>query len=222
MGYKCSEEGWWYPVVLPEPSNKAEAALIEEGPGTRAKRVQRHKAIMDELRRTIITLYTRYLENPRDEELIRALRTLASEHEGMLSYAEHAHKPPAPPIVIRALNNIDLMTQYGSYPDEHPLSNDALVTTAREILTELEGSMDDAEEARARIKNLFERYLEGDADERLAIELERRYAGLHAVNEHVGGVPDEVLAAIGALQRIYQSEEYPDSRTVIADLYEKL
>ncbi|MFT4308708.1 MAG: hypothetical protein ACMXYM_05065 [Candidatus Woesearchaeota archaeon] len=85
------------------------------------------------LRKTLLSLYTQYLEDPSSERVRIALRGLAKEHEGLMSYAEHASEPPVPKDVLRALNNIDLMTQYGSYPNDHPLADDGLLRTAREI-----------------------------------------------------------------------------------------
>ena len=84
--------------------------------------------------------------------------------------------------------------------------------------------MSDVERARAQIKRLIGEFLQEPSDEMhdRAIKLERRYAGLHAANDHVGGVPQAVLDAIGALERIYQPEEYENNRKVLSDLYEKL
>lgn len=86
-----------------------------------------------ELHRTLLSLYTQYLKDPRSERVRSALRELAKDQEGLMSYAEHASEPPVSSDVLRALNNIDLMTQYGSYPQDHPLADDELLRTAREI-----------------------------------------------------------------------------------------
>ena len=90
------------------------------------------------LRRTLLSLYTQYLEDPRSERIRSALRELAKDQEGLMAYAEHASEPPVSSDVLRALNNIDLMIQYGSYPRDHPLADDKLLRTARDIRAALE------------------------------------------------------------------------------------
>ena len=81
--------------------------------------------------------------------------------------------------------------------------------------------MDDVEQAKKDIAELFRKFLEHPEDESVqskAISLEKKYAGLSSVSDHMGeaNIPESLQNAISLLQNIYEYDDgtYDDEKSI--------
>ncbi len=95
----------------------------------------------NELRKTLIDIYKRFLENPESEKTINEIIELDKKLGGLSYYNEVFKDRFVPEDIARALSGLSTLYQYGLHPDDHRFSKDNIIKEAEEILRLLENEI---------------------------------------------------------------------------------
>lgn len=90
------------------------------------------------LRKKLLSIYKSFVNNPENKKILDLARRFHLKYEGLSTLDEHLVKPIVSKNILRALDGLSTIYQYGMWEKEHEaFSNEKILKKARKILEDL-------------------------------------------------------------------------------------